>query len=88
VVYTYATGKRNFIGGFVNGEPNGKHRWWWPNGQLKVDGRYTAGLQQGDFNYYNEVGGVILTIKFKNGAEVKLGEEKLPPPFEVGGFTE
>lgn len=87
-VHSYENGKRNFVGRFINGEPTGKHRWWWPNGELKTEGKYSAGLQEGDFNYYDEVGRPIITIKFKNGAEVKLDTEKLPPPYEADGFEE
>jgi uncharacterized protein len=87
-VYTYPNGKRNFVGKFANGEPTGKHRWWWPNGELRMEGHYTAGLAQGDFDHYDETGWLVLTVKFKDGAEVKLGEEKLPPPYEAGAGPE
>ena len=43
--HTYVEGgKKNFVGSFVNGEPNGKHKWYWPNGQLKYDGRFSICL--------------------------------------------
>ena len=83
--HTYVEGgKKNFVGSFVNGEPNGKHKWYWPNGQLKYDGRFSMGLEQGDFEFHNEQGIVIMTTKFKNGVEVKINGEKIPPPYEAG----
>lgn len=85
-VHTFDNGRKSFIGRYANGEPDGKHRWYWPNGMLKEEGKYSAGLEQGDFIFYDETGYAYLTIKFKDGAEVKLGEEKLPPPFEAGDF--
>jgi antitoxin component YwqK of YwqJK toxin-antitoxin module len=87
-VHTYVNGKRNFVGAFVNGDPKGKHRWWWPNGELKQEARYVGGLLEGDVNHYDEFGNLVLTIKYKNGAEMKLGEAKLPPPYEAGDFVE
>ena len=37
---------------------------------------------------YDERGYLFLTIKYKNGTEQKLGEEKLPPPYEAGSAPE
>ena len=87
-VHTYENGKRNFVGKFNNGEPAGKHRWWWPNGELKMEGKYVAGLAEGDFNHYDEVGRLIITIRYRAGAEMKLDDVKLPPPYEPGGSEE
>lgn len=87
-VHTYANGKRNFLGTFVNGDPKGKHRWWWPNGELKQEGRYVGGLLEGDLHHYDEFGNLILTITYRNGAEMKLGEAMLPPPYEAGDIVE
>lgn len=84
-VFTYADGRRAFAGAFVNGEPQGRHRWWWPNGRLQREGRYSGGLAHGDHILYDELGNVRLVIRYRNGAEIKLGEEKVPPPYEPGG---
>jgi antitoxin component YwqK of YwqJK toxin-antitoxin module len=84
-VYTYLeTGKKYFTGSFINGEPDGKHKWYWPNGQLKLEGRFSMGLQQGDFIHYDEAGNIVLTIKFRDGAEMRIDGEKVPPPYQPG----
>ena len=83
--HTYESGKRAFLGRYVNGEPAGKHRWWWPNGQLRMEGKYVAGLEEGDFNQYDELGRPVITIRYRAGAEMKLDDAKLPPPYEPGG---
>jgi len=80
-VYTYDGGKKYFTGRFVNGEPEGKHKWWWPNGQVKLEGRYRAGLAQGDFIHYNEQGYPVTVVKFKDGAEVQINGERIPAPY-------
>lgn len=84
-VYTYDNGRRNFIGNFINGEPHGKHKWWWPNGQLKLEGKYIMGAPEGDFIQYNELGYPVMTIRYKNGVEIKIDGEKVPPPLVAGG---
>ncbi len=83
-VYTYGDGSKYFTGSFVDGEPNGKHKWYWPNGQLRLEGRYALGLEQGDFTYYTETGMIALVIKYRDGAEVRIDGERVPPPFVLG----
>jgi antitoxin component YwqK of YwqJK toxin-antitoxin module len=83
-VYTYDNGQRHFTGEFVNGEPHGKHKWYWPNGRMKLEGRYSMGLEQGDFTHYNEYGYPVLVIRYKDGAEIKVDGERLPPPYFPG----
>ena len=83
----YDNGKKFFTGSFVAGERDGRQRWYWPNGRLKLEGRYTAGLEQGDFNYFDENGTLLLTIRYKDGGEMKLDNEKLPPPYHPLGFV-
>ncbi|MBK7383962.1 MAG: toxin-antitoxin system YwqK family antitoxin [Flavobacteriales bacterium] len=83
-IYTYDTGKKYFTGDFVDGEPNGKHRWYWPNGQLKLEGRYAMGLEQGDFTHHAIDGAITLVIKFRDGAEVRIDGGRVPPPYEPG----
>ncbi len=83
-VFTYDSGRKYFTGEFVNGEPTGKHKWYWPNGQLRMEGRYVAGLEQGDFTSFSEEGNPVLVVKFRDGVEVRLDGEKIPPPYEAG----
>lgn len=86
-VYTYDNGKKYFVGSFVNGEPNGKHKWYHPNGQLKLEGRYSLGLEQGDHIHYNEQGIPITVVKFKDGAEIKIDGERIPAPYSMDDIT-
>ena len=84
-VYTYDNGRKYFTGAFVSGEPNGKQKWYWRNGQVKMEGRYTVGLEQGDFQQFDEQGAPTLVIKYKDGIEVRIDGERVPPPFQAGG---
>ena len=47
-----------------------------------MQGKFSGGLKQGDFNYFDEDGTLLLTIKYKDGHEKRLNDVKLPPPFE------
>jgi len=83
-IFTYSTGRKYFTGEFLGGEPIGKHKWYWPNGELKIEGRYTAGMEQGDFTHYSEQGDPTLVIKYRDGVEMRIDGEKVPPPHEAG----
>jgi hypothetical protein len=41
-----------------------------------------VGSEQGDFNHFDENGTLVLTIQYKDGGEMKLDNEKLPPPYQ------
>ena len=40
----------------------GKHKYYYPNGKIKEEGKYSAGLKDGDWKKYNEEGELVLTI--------------------------
>lgn len=86
--YTYGDGKRYFSGSFQNGEPDGKHRWYWPNGRLRSEGRFSGGLAQGEFTHYDENGNVVMVVRYKDGAEIRIDGERVPPPYEPGALQQ
>ena len=87
-VHTYDNGRKSFVGSFVNGEPEGRHRWYWPNGNLMEEGKYTMGLRQGDWLQYDVNGNLLMTTRYKDGREMRIDGERLPPPYEPGGPPE
>jgi antitoxin component YwqK of YwqJK toxin-antitoxin module len=84
-VHIYDNGRKSFTGSFVNGDPDGKHKWYYYNGQIKLEGRYNIGLEQGDFIHYNEQGFPITVVKFRDGAEIRIDGERIPPPYQLDG---
>ena len=57
----------------------GKHRYFYPNGKLKEEGKYDSGMKEGDWKKYNADGQLILTILYKNGIEFKYDGFKFKP---------
>ena len=53
-----------------------------------MEGKYVAGLASGDFDQYDELGRPVITIRYRAGAEMKLDDAQLPPPYEPGGPTD
>jgi hypothetical protein len=51
---------------------------------LKREGKYGAGLAQGDFIHYNENGFPVMTITYRDGVEVRIDGVRVPPPLQPG----
>ncbi len=76
--HTYTTnGKKRFEGNYVNGQPDGKHTWWYENGNVWQVGNYAYGQKDGDWKYFEEEGILILIITFKDNKEVKYDGVKM-----------
>ena len=72
-----STGKTAFKGNYIEGEPDGKHVFYYPNGKKMLEGRYQAGLKTGDWKRYNKDGLLTLTIRYKDGKTERLAGKKL-----------
>jgi antitoxin component YwqK of YwqJK toxin-antitoxin module len=75
-IYT-ATGKSRFEGNFTDGQPDGKHIFYYENGKIREEGKYIFGRKEGDWKYYDEDGMLILTITYKDDMEVKFDGAKI-----------
>ena len=60
-----------FEGNFIDDLPNGKHVYYWNNGNKKDEGTFVMGRKEGDWTKYNEDGSVFLMISYKGGIEKK-----------------
>lgn len=74
--------KLRFEGGFMNGEPEGKHTYYYPNGKVQTSGKYVGGLKDGDWHHFGEDGFLILTVTYENGIERKWDGKKIVPTYE------
>jgi antitoxin component YwqK of YwqJK toxin-antitoxin module len=76
--YTHLTNDElHFEGNFIDGEPDGKHRYYYENGKLKREEYYTMGIKRDNWKYFNEFGELTLTVYFKDGKEYKIDGTKL-----------
>ena len=60
----------------------GKHKYYYPNGKVKLEGAYEAGERDGNWKYYSEEGILLLTIKYLQGEVSRLDGAKLKLPKE------
>ncbi len=75
--YHLITNKLSFEGNFIDGEPDGKHKYYYENGKIKREEVYTMGQKSGVWKHFNLLGEVTLTLYFKNGKEYKIDGTKL-----------
>lgn len=66
-----------FVGKYENGLENGMHTWYFPDGEMKRRGVYSAGVKDGIWEYFDEHGNRIITIEYENGQEVKYNGEPI-----------
>ena len=60
----------------------GKHKYYFRTGRVMLEGKYSLGLKQGDWKKYNELGELLITIKYKDGVEIKYDGTKIKPALE------
>ncbi len=77
--YYFNTDEPAFEGEFNLGIPGGKHRMWYPNGNLMEKGEYEGGLREGNWIYYNELGEQRLVVTYQAGEIVKVDGVKVLP---------
>lgn len=71
--YYYSdTEKLQFEGSYTYGIADGKHKFYWPNGKIRLEGKYIMGQENGDWVHYNELGEIELYITYEDGKEVKF----------------
>ena len=73
----YDTGESAFIGAFVDGDPHGKHVYFFDTGKVREEGSYVMGLKQGVWKRYNKLGEITLATTYENGVETKINGIKI-----------
>lgn len=77
-VGTYkSTNKKAFTGNYIEDLPDGKHTYYYPDGNKMVEGKYINGVKTGDWKRYNEQGIIVLTIRYTDGKTERIDGKKL-----------
>jgi len=58
-----------FEGKFLEDNPQGKHTYYWDNGNKKEEGEYAMGRKEGEWVYYNYDGTPFIVVSYKGGVE-------------------
>ena len=68
----YKNGQLYHAGNFVQGSPDGRHVFYYPDGTLKEEQYYVMGRRDKNWKKYYENGTLFLTITYKNDVEVRI----------------
>jgi len=71
-----------FKGGFLEDLPDGKHIYYWENGNIHDEGIYIMGRKEEDWYKYNSDGTLFLITTYRNGIETKYDGIRIKPPLE------
>ncbi|MCC5918684.1 MAG: hypothetical protein JJU02_15285 [Cryomorphaceae bacterium] len=66
-----------FKGSYINGMPEGRHTWYYDNGQVEIRGIYRGGRKEGIWEFFNRTGIRYLTITYENDEEVEYNGSKI-----------
>ena len=76
----YPDGKIKFKGNYIQGNPDGQITYYYENGRSKEEQFYRMGIRQKTWKKYNEEGIPVLTITYKDDAEVSINGVKINLP--------
>ena len=66
------TGKIIFEGNFIDGEPDGIHKYYYPNGKIKEEQYWEAGVPVKTWKKYDIFGNVEIETEYRDGKIFKI----------------
>jgi antitoxin component YwqK of YwqJK toxin-antitoxin module len=76
----YPGEKLRFRGNYIQGNPDGQHLYFYENGRMKEEQHYRTGLRVKTWKKYDEEGNLILTITYRDDAEISINGVKIDLP--------
>ena len=64
--------KLYYTGNFIQGNPDGRHLFYFPDGILKEEQRYVMGRRYGIWRRFHENGTLFLTITYNDDLETRI----------------
>lgn len=73
----YLSGKLAHVGNFLQGAPNGKHLFYYPDGILREEQHYVMGQKNKTWKKYNPNTTLFLTITYQNDRETRVNGQPI-----------
>ena len=67
----------SFEGKYIQGNPDGKHTYFFNDGSIKEERHYNEGERVKSWSKYDENGKLILVVQYRNGSEYKINGIKI-----------
>lgn len=77
IVSAYKNGNLFFKGSFINGNPEGRHKYYYENGEMKEEQIWDMGERIGTWRKFNYLGEPIISITYRNGEEYLINGVKV-----------
>ena len=68
-----------FEGDYKNGFEDGKHTYYYLNGQIKEQGKYSLGKKEGTWKKYDDEGNLKITLTYRGGTLIKADGKRIKP---------
>ena len=76
-IFSYLDGQTKFSGNFVQGYPNGKHKYYYEDGSLQEERYYEIGRKERTWRKFDLDGNITLSITYDNDILVKVNGIKV-----------
>ena len=67
----------SFQGRYLQGNPDGKHQFYYPKGSIKEERYFDEGLKVKSWSKYNKLGDLVIVVQYKKGKEYKINGVKV-----------
>ena len=68
---------KSFVGDYLQGNPEGKHIYYYPNGKIKEERYYSEGQKVKAWSKYDNDGELILVVQYRDGIPYKINGERI-----------
>lgn len=78
--YFFKDGQLKYEGNYSQGNPDKKHKFYYPGGVLKEEQYYVMGIREKNWKKYNEEGNLVMTITYRNNVEYRINGTRIGLP--------
>ena len=78
--YYFGNGNLEFQGSYVQGNPDGRHLYYYETGELREECYYSMGLKQKNWKKYDKLGNILITITYRDDEEYRINGIKIELP--------
>lgn len=83
----YNSGKLYYQGNYIQGNPDGKHTYYYEDGKIMEEQFYANGIKEKNWYKFSPEGQLVLTITYQSDEEVRINGYKVDKGKKTSKFT-